>query len=172
MSALSILYLVLPFPLLFLVHEAEEIMVQHRWLSVHRESLERKLPRLRFLIAYLSRLNTKAFLVAALEEFAVLLMVTCYVLVGGAFAMPIWSALFMAFSIHLLIHAGQAIVVKGYVPGLVTSFLLCPFVAYGLWSIWLAMSVWECIGWGIAGITIMVLNLRFAHWLGMILAGK
>lgn len=42
MSALSILYLVLPFPLLFALHEAEEIMVQRRWLSTHRKALNTK----------------------------------------------------------------------------------------------------------------------------------
>ena len=57
-------------------------------------------------------------------------------------------------------HIVQAIMVHGYVPGLVTSILLLPYAAYGLWSIWLVMSGWEILGWGIAGVAIMVVNLR------------
>ncbi|MDD6471438.1 MAG: hypothetical protein PUF62_00055 [Bacteroidales bacterium] len=62
------------------------------------------------MIEYLSRLNTKAFAIAALEELVVLLSVTCYVLAGGTYALPLWSALFMAFAVHLLVHVGQAMV--------------------------------------------------------------
>ena len=166
MSALSILYLVLPFPLLFILHEAEEVWVQHRWMSAHKESLVLKFPRIRSMVEYLSRLNTKAFAWAACEELAVLSIATCYVLAGGACAIQLWSALFMAFSLHLLVHIGQAIAVRGYVPGVVTSLLLSPFAAYGLWSIWLVMSGWELIIWGTTGVTFMWVNLRFAHWVG------
>ncbi|WP_081911134.1 MULTISPECIES: HXXEE domain-containing protein [Prevotellaceae] len=44
-----------------------------------------------------------------------------------AYATEIWLAIFMAFSIHLIIHIIQSIVVKNYIPKLVTSFLLLPF---------------------------------------------
>lgn len=118
------------------------------------------------MIEYLSRLNTKAFAIAALEELVVLLSVTCYVLAGGTYALPLWSALFMAFVVHLLVHVGQAMV-GGYVPGFATSLLLVPYVAYGLRSIWLVMSRGELIAWGVAGIVVMAVNLRFAHWLGI-----
>ena len=73
----------------------------------------------------------------------------------------------MAFSLHLIVHIVQAIMVRGYVPGLVTSILLLPYAAYGMWSIWLVMSGWQLLGWGIAGVAFMVVNLRLAHWLGM-----
>lgn len=166
MSALSVLFLVLPFPLLFVIHEAEEVVVQHRWLSAHKATLMIRFPRMQRIIGHLSGIDTKAFAIAASEELVVLLLATCYVFAGGNCSMQIWSALFMAFSLHLVVHIAQAIVVRGYVPGVVTSVLLLPYAAYGLWSIWLVMSGWELLGWGIAGVAFMVVNLRFAHWLG------
>lgn len=172
MSALSILYLVLPFPLLFVLHEAEEIMVQRRWLSTHRNALNAKFPRLRPLIDHLSRLTTPAFALAATEEWFILLAATCYVLVGGSYALPLWSALFIAFAFHQLVHIAQAVAVRGYVPGLVTSLLLLPYSALGLQSIWLVMSGWELLFWGIAGVAFMAINLRFAHGLGMKMSTK
>lgn len=172
MSALSILYLVLPFPLLFILHDAEEMMVQHRWMLTHRESLLSRFPKMRPMLIHLSSLSTKAFSIAALEELVVLLLLTCHVLADGAYAMEIWSALFMAFSIHLLVHIAQAVIVKGYVPGFATSLILLPYAAYGFYSIWLAMSVTELIAWSALGILIMIVNLWFAHWIGLKICGK
>ncbi|MDO4462147.1 MAG: HXXEE domain-containing protein [Bacteroidia bacterium] len=166
MSALSVLYLVLPFPLAFIIHDLEEMLFQHRWLVAHRESLSRRFPRMRFVIEHLSGLSTKAFAVAVLEELVVLLLATAYVLVGGRYAVEIWSALFIAFSVHLLVHLGQGLLVSGYVPGVITSILMLPFGGYGDHSIWLVMSGWEMLMWGVIGVVVMVVNLRFAHWLG------
>ena len=166
MSALSVLTLVLPFPLLFVIHEAEEVLVQHGWMKAHRADLERRFPWSPNILAHLSRLGRRAFAIAALEELLVLSLATCYVLVGGTCSMQVWSALFMAFSLHLLVHVAQAVAVGGYVPGLATSLLLLPFAAYGLWSIWLAMGCLEFMAWGLAGVAFMVANLRLAHWLG------
>ena len=166
MSALSVLTLVLPFPLLFVIHEAEEVLVQHGWMKAHRADLERRFPWSRDILAHLSRLGRRAFAIAALEELLVLSLATCYVLVGGTCSMQVWSALFMAFSLQLLGHVAQAGAVGGYVPGLATSLLLLPFAAYGLWSIWLAMGCLEFMAWGLAGVAFMVANLRLAHWLG------
>ena len=166
MSALTILGLVLPFPLAFILHDAEEIAVQHRWMLSHKETLVKRYPRLKPMIDHLSYLDTKAFAVAALEELAVLALATAYVLMQGRYAVELWSALFMAFSIHLLVHIGQAIWVRGYVPGVITSLLVLPFASYGVWSIWLSMGKSEMLLWGTVGLAIMVINLRFAHWLG------
>ena len=167
MSALSILYLVLPFPLLFILHDAEEVAVQHRWMKAHSTSLVARFPRMRMMIDRLLCLSTKAFAIAAFEELVVLLLATCYVLVGGACAMQLWSALFMAFSLHLLVHLAQAVMVRGYVPGVVTSVLLLPYAAYGIRSILLVMSAQELAVWSILGVLMMIVNLRFAHWLGI-----
>ena len=166
MSALTILYLVLPFPFLFVLHEAEEVVVQHRWMRKHEESLKARFPWLRSVIIHLSSLNTKAFALAASEELLLVLGLTCYVLVDGLYAQCLWAAVMMAFSFHLMIHVIQAVAVKGYVPGLITSLLLLPYAAYCLWSIWLVMDGPEMATLGLMGVLFMVVNLRMAHWLG------
>lgn len=72
----------------------------------------------------------------------------------------------MAFSFHLLVHIGVALVLRSYVPGLATSVLLLPFAAYGVWSIWLVMSAWEMVLWAVSGIVFMWFNLYVAHHAG------
>ena len=71
MSGLTVLLLVLPFPLAFVIHDLEEILFQHRWMLNNKESLSERFPKLRKLIDNLARMNTKAFCVAALEELLV-----------------------------------------------------------------------------------------------------
>ena len=163
MSALSVLYLVLPFPLAFLIHDGEEVVVLRRWMLSHRSILEERFPRL---FPYLSSLTPPSFAIAAAEEFIIILLATCYVLIQGCYCLEIWSALFMAFSFHQLIHIMQAIVLRSYVPGLVTSLLLLPYSYLGLQSIGHAMSGVELLLCGTLGILFMALNLKFAHWIG------
>lgn len=172
MSALSILFLVLPFPLAFIIHEAEEIAVQKRWMSRHHDLLKQKFPRLKPLTGHLAKLGTKAFAVAAAEELLIVLAVTALVLIQYEFCMQIWSAVFIAFSLHLFVHVLQAAAVKGYVPGLVSTVVLLPYSAYGLYSIHLAMSLWEMLAWGTAGLVFMAVNLMFAHKLGLTLTNE
>ena len=163
MSPLSVLILVLPLPLAFLLHDAEEVAVQHRWMENHSGALRERFPRLRPLLDRLQRLNTKAFALAALEEFIVLLCVTACVLADVPFALELWAALFLAFSLHLLLHLGQAVAVRGYVPGLVTSILLSPFAAYGIFCISLVMSPLKMFPLAVIGAAFPPLNLIFAN---------
>lgn len=169
MSALSVFILVFSFPVVFILHEVEELIVQRRWMLTHRESLCLRFPKVRHIIDHLSSLNTKAFAIAAIEELFVLIVATCYVLVDGIYSTQVWSALFIAFSFHLFVHFGQAILLRGYVPGVVTSLILLPYSLYGLWSIWLITSGIEFMLLAICGIAFISLNLRFAHWLGMVI---
>ena len=172
MSALSILFLVLPFPLAFIIHEAEEIAVQKRWMARHHDLLKQKFPRLKPLTGHLAKLGTKAFAVAAAEELLIVLAVTALVLIQYEFCMQIWSAIFIAFSLHHIVHILQAVAVRGYVPGLVSTVVLLPYSAYGLYSIHLAMSLWEMLAWGAAGLVFMAVNLMFAHKLGLTLTNE
>ena len=172
MSPLSVLILVLPLPLAFLLHDAEEVAVQHRWMENHSGALRERFLRLRPLLDRLQRLNTKAFALAALEEFIVLLCATACVLADVSFALELWAALFLAFSLHLLLHFGQAVAVRGYVPGLVTSILLSPFAAYGIFCISLVMAPLKMFALAVAGASFVALNLLFAHWLGLKLTSR
>lgn len=129
MNALTELYLILSFPIAFILHDAEEVVVQHRWMLYHKDSLTARFPKIIKMVEHLSGLTTKA----------------------------------------LLVHIGQAIVLRGYVPGLVSTILLLPYAFVVMQSIWNAISGKVLYVWGIIGVIIMVVNLRFAHWLGMMM---
>ena len=166
MNALSVLILVLPLPFFFMLHDAEELLFQHRWMLRHGPNLCTRFPRLQPLISHLSSLTTPAFAIAVGEELLLLLAVTAYVLSDGWCAFWVWSAVFMAFSVHLMVHMLQGIAVRGYIPGLASSLLLLPWAGYGLWSLWLVMSLPAMLLCGVCGLAAIALNLFLAHRLG------
>ena len=165
MISATVLYVL--FILAFIVHDGEEIAMEHKWVLTHGDALCARFPMLRRLFNHLRRMSTKAFVIAVMEELAVLVAITVYALVGGPYGIELWSVAFMVFAIHLVVHVGQAIVVRGYVPGLVSSILLLPFSCYGMKGICHTFSASQLLLYGAIGVVIMVANLAFAHWSGM-----
>ena len=158
------------FILAFIVHDGEELAVQHKWVMEHGEALCAKLPKLRLLFNHIRKLNTKAFAIAVFEELVLLMAITAYALIDGPYSAELWSAAFMAFSVHLIVHVIQAIVVRGYVPGLVSSILLLPFSYLGMQSICNTFNVSQLLLYGMVGVGMMLANLAVAHWFGMKMA--
>ena len=97
----------------------------------------------------------------------IILAATANVLIDGFLSAEILIAIFLAFSLHLIVHIVQAIIVKGYIPGLVSSILLLPYAYYGLFSISLVKSPCEIAALGAMGVAFMIVNLLFAQWLGL-----
>ncbi|MFR7821286.1 HXXEE domain-containing protein [Candidatus Pseudoruminococcus sp.] len=72
---------------------------------------------------------------------------------------------FIACALHLVIHIGQAIFMRQYIPATITSILFLPI------SIWviiksiaeLSLQTTELIVFSIMGIAIVALNLKFAQ---------
>ena len=154
------------FLLVFLIHDGEEIIVQHRWVQTHRNQLETKLPHLKPLVMHLSELTTSGFAIAVSEEFLLLLAASVYSYVGGTFATQIWMALFIAFSLHYLMHIGQSIVLQSYVPGVITSVLFLPYAYFGLSYIYDEIGLYMLLILALCGAFILAINLPLAHWLG------
>ena len=102
----TILYILLI--LAFIVHDGEEIAVVHKWVMTHGNDLCEKHPMLRRVFNYLRKLNTKAFAIAAFEELIVLIGISAYAYIGGPYAIELWSAAFMVFSLHLIVCSALA----------------------------------------------------------------
>lgn len=166
MSALSVLFLILPLPLLFLIHKTEEAFVEHKWIISHHGELANRFPRLKPFIDHWAGLTTKGFAIATIEEMIVVVFITAYVLVKGPGGLQIWVATFVAFTLHMFIHIVLAFATKGYVPGLVTTVAIMPYCYMGMQSIWHNMDGEEIALWTITGIILAVVNIRFAHKIG------
>ncbi len=161
-------FLVSVFPLVFMFHDFEEIIFFKTWLAKNKDLLRSRFPVLaKRILPHLEKLSTAGFSLAVAEEFVLLSIITYTSLWLGNYAL--WFAVFMAFSIHLIGHFIQFVVLRRYVPSIVTSLLCLPYCIYTLNSFLSAgiFSPSEIILWTIAGLVLMILNLYFAHQLAL-----
>lgn len=166
MSALSILYIVLPILALSLCHTLEVLFTAKRWAGRHWVSLMNEHPNLLNVLFRLSGMNMKSFLIAAGACFLAVLLSTAALFAGGLWAELVWTTVFMAYSVCALINLVRAVTLKGYVPGLVTSIISVPLIAYTAYSLSLVWPWWEMLLFAILGLVLAVAGHFIAQRIG------
>lgn len=166
MSALSVLYIVLPILAVSLCHTLEVLFTAKRWAGRHWVSLMNEHPNLLNILFRLSGMNMQAFLIAAGAGFLAVLLSTAALFVGGLWTERIWATIFMAYSVCTLINIVRAVTLKGYVPGLVTSIISVPLIAYAAYPLSIVWPCWEMLLFGILGLAIAVAGLFIAQRIG------
>lgn len=166
MSALSILYIVLPILAVSLCHTLEVLFTAKRWAGRHWVSLMNEHPNLLNVLFRLSGMNMKSFLIAAGACFLAVLLSTTALFAGGLWAELVWTTVFMAYSVCSLINIVRAVTLKGYVPGLVTSIISVPLIAYAAYSLSLVWPWWEMLLFAILGLVLAVAGHFIAQRIG------
>lgn len=166
MSALSILYIVLPLLAVSLCHTLEVLFTAKRWAGRHWVSLMNEHPNLLNVLFRLSGMNMKSFLIAAGACFLAVLLSTAALFAGGLWAELVWTTVFMAYSVCALINLVRAVTLKGYVPGLVTSIISVPLIAYAAYSLSLVWPWWEMLLFAILGLVLAVAGHFIAQRIG------
>ena len=100
------------FPVIFMLHEMEEIIGFGPWLDKNQAILD-KYPRI---AAAYEHFSPSGFAVAVLEEYLVVIIITGASLYFANYL--VWLGAFIAFSLHLLIHLIQSILIRKYIPAL------------------------------------------------------
>lgn len=154
------------FPLLFIFHDMEEIIGLVPWIHFNETLLAQKVPTI---LKIHKGVTTKGFALAVFEEFILVLSITLlkYFTQSRVFEL-IWLGGFVAFALHLLLHIGQSILLRKYIPALITSILCFPVSAYLITDIvhlW-RVSTSEFFLFSLIGSGIVIINLLFALWLG------
>lgn len=111
-------------------------------------------------------MNMSALVIAAVVGFLSPLDRRIAVFVGGLWTERIWATIFMAYSVCTLINIVRAVTLKGYVPGLVTSIISVPLIAYTAYSLSLVWPWWEILLFAILGLVLALANLYFAQRIG------
>lgn len=166
MSALSVLYIVLPILAVSLCHTLEVLFTAKRWAWRHWVSLMNEHPNLLNVLFRLSGMNMKSFLIAAGACFLAVLLSTAALFAGGLWAELVWTTVFMAYSVCTLISIVRAVTLKGYVPGLVTSIISVPLIAYAAYSLSLVWPWWEMLLFVILGLVLAVAGHFIAQRIG------
>lgn len=166
MSALSVLYIVLPILAVSFCHALEVVFTARRWASHHSASSDEAHQSLVNILFRLSGMNMKSFLIAAGACFLAVLLSTAALFVGGLWAELVWTTVFMAYSVCTLINIVRAVTLKGYVPGLVTSIISVPLIAYAAYSLSLVWPWWEILLFAILGLVLAVAGHFIAQRIG------
>lgn len=166
MSALSVLFIVLPILAVSLCHALEVVFTARRWASHHSASSDEAHQSLVNILFRLSGMNMSALVIAAVVGFLAVLLSTAALFVGGLWTERIWATIFMAYSVCTLINIVRAVTLKGYVPGLVTSIISVPLIAYAAYPLSLVWPWWEMLLFAILGLVLALANLYFAQRLG------
>ena len=151
-------------PIVFMIHDFEEIIFFKPWINRNKDYLTKKFPKIskRFLFRF-DNLSTSAFALAVAEEFVLLSVITLGSVLFDNYVL--WLAAFMGFFLHLLIHLGQWIILKRYIPAIWTTFLALIYCTYTLYEI-IVKNIFqpsEIVLWTIVGVGLVGVNLIFAH---------
>ena len=151
-------------PIVFMIHDFEEIIFLKPWIRKNGGYLAERFPRIsKRLLPRLDGLSTSAFALAVAEEFVLLSLITLGSVLFDNYLL--WLAAFMGFFVHLLMHVGQWIVVRRYIPAIWTTFLALIYCVYTLHVI-IAKNIFrpsEIALWTIVGLVLVGGNLIFTH---------
>ncbi|MCQ2974131.1 MAG: HXXEE domain-containing protein [Bacteroidales bacterium] len=158
-------YIIWLFPLLFVFHDAEELIGMGRWIENNKEFIKNKVPKFYDFYQYHSN---KGMAIAILEELIGCLAICFWVMLSNdETALLFWWGTFCAFTIHLLVHIGQCVFMRKYVPCVATSIICLPISIYILYktAIQFDFEGWKLVVYSIIGAIVVAVNLIFALWL-------
>ena len=155
-------------PIVFMFHDFEEIIMFKPWISANGAALEKRFPRWApRVLAVHNKISASAFALVVAEQFVILSTLTLLAVELELY--PFWTGMMLGFFIHLLIHIGQFIVYRRYVPVILTSLpggLYCLLALHDL-------NIQHPLDWGLVAIWALVsliiisANLALAFKLAM-----
>lgn len=153
---------IMSLPMVFMLHDFEEIIGMKSWVNTNRDYIQRKFPRLApQLLNHLDGISTSGFAVGVAVMFLLVSASSFISVVYGQYYL--WMGVFMAYSLHCVIHVVQWIIFRRYVPVIVTSLLSIPYCAYGVMRIADNFGVWEIVLWSSVGLGVMGVSLPLVH---------
>lgn len=148
------------FPVLFIFHDMEEIVGFIPWHHKNYRMLEQKYPRIS---KTYKNTSTEGFAFAVYEELIFCIIICIISLLKNQYG--IWLGVLVACTLHFNIHIIQAIIIKRYIPALITSIIGVPV---GLFLICRSMEIlnyriYFVVLYSAIGIICLLINLRFTH---------
>ena len=151
-------------PILFIFHDFEEIIGARLWAAKNGAEICRRIPKASLIF---NNLTTEGFALAVAEEFVIILIICGLTFTGIRAFNLIWLGVFFAYTLHLVVHIGQAVVFRKYIPALATSIICLPISIWILKDCLAAIdaSLVEIVAYSVVAVVAVVGNLVFAHWL-------
>lgn len=154
---MSILFNVWMLPILFILHDFEEMIIMPLWKIRHHQKLATF--RKPF---FGSVTQSSAFAVGVLEEFVILLFISgfCQLTHNNL----LYLSFVIAYTAHFIIHYIMCLQFRGYVPGVVTVTLELPMVLMIISHYWLYdVSLLSVVVYLLLAMIIAFTNLKIMH---------
>lgn len=148
-------------PLVFMLHEFEEIICLKPWLKRNKTWIIEKHPRLGKPLAGISGLSSAALILIVTEEFILVSLATVAAIAYQTYYF--WLAVFLAFSLHVVIHIVQWLIIRRYLPVIATSFLALAYGIYGAYIVSNLFPAGEILLCLFIGTVLMAVNLWAMH---------
>lgn len=159
--------LMLMLPIVFMLHDFEEIIMSGRWMAENQTRLAKRFPKACRLLTEKGpfRFSAEGRAVAVLCEFVLISAAASAAVFSGFY--PLWLAAFMAYFLHLFAHIGQWILWRGYIPAIMTAILSLPYCVYMMIYLielgFFSAATW--IVWSVTGIVLTALSFPAAFFL-------
>jgi len=117
------------FPIIFMFHDFEEIIIIKPWFVKNGEQIKARFPKIsKRLLPYTDSLTTSSLSLGVAGMFMLVCIVTITANLTDWYYL--WFGVFTVFTLHLLSHCLPGFVFKGYVPAIVTSVICLPLCCY------------------------------------------
>lgn len=121
-------------PIVFMLHDFEEIIMFRPWLDSNRQNLLSRFPRFaKFVFPLYDTISTTGFAFVVMLLFILITAVTFLAVELELYTL--WFGVFMLFFMHLLIHIISTLVYQKYVPVIITSMLCSIYCVYVIASL-------------------------------------
>lgn len=154
------------FPLIFIFHDMEEIIGYGIWLKRNKTMLEEKYPGI---IKSYKDFSTEGFSLAVFEEFLLSVLFSALsLLTDYNFLWFIWLGGFIGCALHFVIHIGQSVILRQYIPAVITSIICLPISCYVIYKCILSINIDYKITAAcfiILGVALVGINLKFVQML-------
>lgn len=173
MANLDLIMLFLP--IVFMVHEYEEVIMFRCWFGCNRNELKKRFPKFEYFLAHRGYFDysTATFAVGTAHEFLLISAITFCSMWLDAYQW--WFAAFAGYSIHLIVHLAQWAIYRKYIPAIITTILTLPYCVYAfvIFAKTSILSPSQMLLWAVVGVTLAILSLlsafflmnRFQKWL-------
>ncbi len=161
------------FPIMFVLHDFEEIIMVEKWMKRNSIVMSEKLPkRIADRVIKQFSMSTAQFAVAVLVIFLFVssstVMANQYVIQGLLGNIHIFTIITITFFLHAFTHIGQSVILRSITPGVITSLIV--IIPYSL-VLYRSLLVNEVITREVIFVCLPFCFLIFpvallAHWIG------
>jgi hypothetical protein len=143
----------------------EEVIGLEIWLQRNEKMLAEKYP---FVLKTYKNSSTEGLALAVFEELIICILFSVLARYTDIkFFQFFWLGGFIACTLHFVMHIGQSVIIRQYIPALITSIICLPI---SILIIKECISVLGCTAvtttvFSFIGIVVVLLNMKFAHFL-------